>query len=105
MYSQPGFGLPALSVFIRDELFAFKSYNLFLLSRYSNGSLPPILITSKLVTYPYINIIERPHYLLRHAVAQLVEALRYKPKGRGFDSRFLVNDVSYDVKQAEPRAV
>jgi hypothetical protein len=22
-----------------------------------------------------------------HAVAQLVEALRYKPKGRGFDSR------------------
>ena len=58
MYSQPGFGLPALSVFIHDELFAFKSYNLFLLSRYSNGSLPPILITSKLVTYPYINIIE-----------------------------------------------
>jgi len=24
-----------------------------------------------------------------HAVAQLVEALRYKPEGRGFDSRFL----------------
>jgi hypothetical protein len=24
---------------------------------------------------------------LGHAVAQLVEALRYKPKGRGFDSR------------------
>jgi len=23
-----------------------------------------------------------------HAVAQLVEALRYKPKGRGFDSRW-----------------
>jgi hypothetical protein len=27
-------------------------------------------------------------YLLGHAVAQLVEALRYKPKGRGFDSRW-----------------
>jgi hypothetical protein len=25
--------------------------------------------------------------LLGHAVAQLVEALRYKPEGRGFDSR------------------
>jgi hypothetical protein len=24
---------------------------------------------------------------LEHAVAQLVEALRYKPEGRGFDSR------------------
>jgi hypothetical protein len=23
-----------------------------------------------------------------HAVAQLVEAMRYKPKGRGFDSRW-----------------
>ena len=25
---------------------------------------------------------------LGHAVAQLVEALRYKPEGRGFDSRW-----------------
>ena len=25
--------------------------------------------------------------LMWHAVAQLVEALRYKPEGRGFDSR------------------
>jgi len=25
---------------------------------------------------------------LEHAVAQLVEALRYKPEGRGFDSRW-----------------
>jgi len=25
---------------------------------------------------------------VRHAVAQLVEALRYKPEGRGFDSRW-----------------
>jgi hypothetical protein len=24
-----------------------------------------------------------------HAVEQLVEALRYKPEGRGFDSRFI----------------
>ena len=27
-------------------------------------------------------------FLLGHAVAQLVEALRYKPEGRGFDSRW-----------------
>jgi hypothetical protein len=26
-------------------------------------------------------------YITGHAVAQLVEALRYKPEGRGFDSR------------------
>jgi hypothetical protein len=26
-------------------------------------------------------------YILGHAVAQLVEALRYKPEDRGFDSR------------------
>jgi len=26
--------------------------------------------------------------MLGHAVAQLVEALRYKPEGRGFDSRW-----------------
>jgi hypothetical protein len=30
-----------------------------------------------------------PHIIYRgHAVAQLVEALCYKPKGRGFDSRW-----------------
>jgi len=27
-------------------------------------------------------------YIWGHAVAQLVEALRYKPEGRGFDSRW-----------------
>jgi hypothetical protein len=27
-------------------------------------------------------------YENKHAVAQLVEALRYKPEGRGFDSRW-----------------
>jgi len=27
-------------------------------------------------------------FYLGHAVAQLVEALRYKPEGRGFDSRW-----------------
>jgi hypothetical protein len=26
--------------------------------------------------------------ILRHGVARLVEALRYKPEGRGFDSRW-----------------
>jgi len=29
--------------------------------------------------------IERPSFVVGHTVAQLVEALRYKPKGRGFD--------------------
>ena len=29
-----------------------------------------------------------------HAVAQLVEALRYKPEGRGFDSRWCHWDFS-----------
>jgi hypothetical protein len=33
------------------------------------------------------NYISSLSVLLGHAVAQLVEALRYKPKGRGFDSR------------------
>ena len=28
------------------------------------------------------------HFCWEHAVAQLVEALRYKPEGRGFDSRW-----------------
>jgi hypothetical protein len=27
---------------------------------------------------------------MEHAVAQLVEALRYKSEGRGFDSRFAI---------------
>jgi len=30
---------------------------------------------------------EMLYRILGHAVAQLVEALRYKPEGRGFDSR------------------
>ena len=29
-----------------------------------------------------------PSVTMEHAVAQLVEALRYKPEGRGFDSRW-----------------
>jgi hypothetical protein len=32
--------------------------------------------------------------VLGHAVAQLVEALRYKPEGRGFDSRWCHWNVS-----------
>jgi hypothetical protein len=28
------------------------------------------------------------HVMLGHAVVQLVEALRYKPEGRGFDCRW-----------------
>jgi hypothetical protein len=29
-----------------------------------------------------------PYFMWRHAVTQLVEALHYKPEGRGFDSRW-----------------
>ena len=29
-----------------------------------------------------------PSYMWGHAVAQLVEALRYRPEGRGFNSRW-----------------
>ena len=36
------------------------------------------------VEYIYIYI----YIYIGHAVAQLVEALRYKPEGRGFDSRW-----------------
>jgi hypothetical protein len=32
-----------------------------------------------------------------HAVAQLVEALRYRPEGRGFDSRWLSFEFLIDV--------
>jgi hypothetical protein len=31
---------------------------------------------------------DNKYYILGNAVAQLVEALRYKPEGRGFDSRW-----------------
>jgi hypothetical protein len=30
----------------------------------------------------------KPHICMWYAMAQLVEALRYKPEGRGFDSRW-----------------
>jgi hypothetical protein len=33
-------------------------------------------------------LIGTKEYLTGHAVAQLIEALRYKPEGRGFDSRW-----------------
>ena len=39
----------------------------------------------------YNKILPLNHLTLKirgHAVGQLVEALRYKPKGRGFDSRW-----------------
>jgi hypothetical protein len=41
-----------------------------------------------------LTVLFLPEYYLQllfvwgHAVAQLVEALRYKPEGRGFDSRW-----------------
>jgi len=39
-------------------------------------------ISKKMVIFPVLT------FLLGHAVAQLVEALRYKPEGRGFESRW-----------------
>jgi hypothetical protein len=48
------------------------------LSQAETVSLPPISIDNKGV---YITV-------LGHTVAQVVEALRYKPEGRGFDSQW-----------------
>ena len=37
----------------------------------------------------YVYVFRKPVYKIRrYAVAQLVEALRYKPEGRGFHSRW-----------------
>ena len=36
----------------------------------------------------FLKICNFSTFLWRHAVAQLVEALPYKPEGRGFDSRW-----------------
>ena len=41
-----------------------------------------------LVTQSYVEIISNIINSRGHAVAQLVEALRYKPEGRGIDSRW-----------------
>jgi hypothetical protein len=39
------------------------------------------------IELPYLSFFSAPTFLSRgHAVAQLVEALRYKSEGRGFDS-------------------
>jgi len=42
---------------------------------------------SLIIRYVYFAITDL-QFLLGHEVAQLVEALRYKPEGRGFDSRW-----------------
>ena len=47
----------------------------------------PTSIT-KLLNFHFISSYHDLHYLTEHAVAQLVEALRYKPEGREFDSRW-----------------
>ena len=39
-------------------------------------------------TYLIVKFVHTNPTYLRHAVAQLVEALRYKLEGRGFDSRW-----------------
>ena len=43
-----------------------------------------LLLLLQLLLYYYYHY----YYYWGHAVAQLVEALRYKPEGRGFDSRW-----------------
>jgi hypothetical protein len=55
-----------------------------------------LLITTKLIVILYINnlkimeetINSNNIFFSRHAVAKMVEALRYKPEGCGFDSRW-----------------
>jgi len=44
------------------------------------------LLILEFYRFPSSNL--KPSWLLMHAVAQLVEAMRYKPEGRGFDSRW-----------------
>jgi hypothetical protein len=44
--------------------------------------------------FPPVSIILPVLYTWGHAVAQLVEAPRYKPEGRGFDSRWCHWDFS-----------
>ena len=69
-------------------------------SRIPAAILPLFLRLHKVLNYVQVNFILGPFAKLQtatigfvisacrgHAVAQLVEALRYKPEGRGFDSR------------------
>jgi hypothetical protein len=49
-------------------------------------------INTFLKPFTYSSIIV--YLLAEHAVAQLVEALRYKSEGRGFDSRWSLRNFS-----------
>jgi len=51
------------------------------LARPQNGRLKKKYIYLDEILFAYL-------FSMVHAVAQLVEALRYKPEGRGFDSRW-----------------
>ena len=58
-----------------------------------------VAVSSASLPVPYILYVSRKWqciniriYVWGHAVAQLVEALRYKPESRGFDSR-----LCYDI--------
>ena len=48
-------------------------------------------LCSIFVSFSYLNFTLHKNLTGRYAVAQLVEALRYKPDGRGFDSRWCHN--------------
>jgi hypothetical protein len=58
------------------------------MAKFLNGpisSLTPSLANMKLL---HVELVLTFCYYWAHAVAQLAEALRYKPEGRGFDSRW-----------------
>jgi hypothetical protein len=63
-----------------------KSYNQFSLG---SAAIAKYRTSANDVRFLGTKEINRSHYIAKgHAVAQLVEALRYKPEGRRFDSRW-----------------
>ena len=52
---------------------------------------------SRSVSVFCVVFLSRFKFILVHAVARLVEALRYKPEGRGFDSLMVSSEFFIDV--------
>ena len=64
-----------------------------------------VIIILQIVDYTKDSLIYKVKYTLvrGHAVAQLVEALRYKSEGRGFDSRWShCDDIAHGVQLGRP---